>query len=428
MALRETKRLTAVIGAQWGDEGKGKLVDALAGSFDLCCRYNGGSNAGHTVVVGNKKFAFHLVPCGITNENGICILGNGVVIHLPTLIKEIEILDQNNIKHQGRLLLSDRAHLVFDFHQQIDGLSEVSMGKDMIGTTKKGIGPTYASKMNRNGIRVGDLLDWEWFTKRFHLLTSQLSAQFGIKINVEEELVRYKKYAEIFSDSIVDGIEVVNTAIETGKRVLFEGANAILLDIDYGTYPYVTSSNPGANGIVGGLGIPPAILHEAEMIGIVKAYTTRVGEGPFPTELKDAIGQSIRDKGFEYGTTTKRPRRCGWLDVFLLHYTNRMNGFTSINLTKLDILTGLDEIKIAVAYHHRGQKLKSFPSSLRVLEEVEVEYITLPGWKEDLKTAQTFDQLPENAQKYVLKVESLCGIPIRWVGVGEDRSHLVERW
>jgi len=380
------------------------------------------------VVVGEKKFAFHLVPCGITNPNGVCILGHGCVIHLPTLLEEIALLDQNGIKHEGRLLLSDRAHLVFDFHMEIDGLSEKRMGDKMIGTTKKGIGPAYASKMNRNGIRVGDLLEWDWFTQRLTALASQLSSQFQISINVEEELARYKKYAEIFSKSIVDGIQFVNKYVNNGKRVLFEGANAILLDIDYGTYPYVTSSSPGSNGIVSGLGIRPAILHEAEMVGIVKAYTTRVGEGPFPTELKDVVGQQIRERGHEYGTTTKRPRRCGWLDVVLVHYTHTLNGYTSINLTKLDILTGLDEIKIAVAYTHNGKRLEMFPASLKVLSEVQVEYITVPGWKEDLSPVKAFDELPENARNYVLKVESLFGVPIRWIGVGVDRHNLIERF
>jgi len=249
---------------------------------------------------------------------------------------------------------------------EVDGISEQRIGDSKIGTTRKGIGPTYASKMNRNGIRVGDLLEWEWFTARFRLLTSQIAAQYGVAIDVEGELARYKKYAELLAPSIVDGIEVVNAALSEGKRVLFEGANAILLDIDYGTYPYVTSSSPGANGLVSGLGIRPAILHEAEMVGIVKAYTTRVGEGPFPTELKDDIGQRLRDRGYEYGTTTKRPRRCGWLDVVIVHYTHKLNGFTSVNLTKLDILSGLKEIKVAVAYHHKGTVLKSFPASLKV--------------------------------------------------------------
>jgi adenylosuccinate synthase len=342
-------------------------------------------------------------------------------------LDEIAILDNNDIQHEGRLLISDRAHLVFDFHMEIDGLSEKRMGDKLIGTTKKGIGPTYASKMNRNGVRAGDLLEWDWFTQRLTALASQLSSQYQITIDVEAELQRYKKYAEIFSKSIVDGIQVVNEFVNSGKRVLFEGANAVLLDIDYGTYPYVTSSSPGSNGIITGLGIRPALLHEAEVVGIVKAYTTRVGEGPFPTELYDEVGQGIRARGHEYGTTTKRPRRCGWLDVVLLHYTHTLNGYTSINLTKLDILTGLEEIKVAVAYHHNGKPLKMFPASLKVLSEVQVEYITLPGWKEDLGSVKTFDDLPENAKNYVLKAESLIGVPIRWIGVGVDRHNLIER-
>jgi adenylosuccinate synthase len=249
---------------------------------------------------------------------------------------------------------------------EIDGLSEKRMGKDMIGTTKKGIGPCYASKMNRNGLRVGDLLEWDWFTKRFTQLASQLSQQYQITIDVEAELQQYEKYAKLLQTMIVDGIQLVNEAIDSGKGVLFEGANAVLLDIDFGTYPYVTSSSPGCNGITSGLGIRPAVLHDAEIIGVVKAYTTRVGEGPFPTELHCELGQHLRAKGHEYGTTTKRPRRCGWLDIPLVHYTHTLNGYTAINMTKLDILNGLDEIKIAVEYLYKGKPLKLFPASLQV--------------------------------------------------------------
>mmetsp|Transcript_2622 Transcript_2622/g.3505 ORF Transcript_2622/g.3505 Transcript_2622/m.3505 type:complete len:429 (+) Transcript_2622:112-1398(+) len=427
MALLQTKPLTAVIGAVWGDEGKGKLVDALGEKFDVCARYNGGSNAGHTVVVGGKKYAFHLIPCGIMNEKGICILGNGVVVHLPTLIKEINLLDENGIKHEGRLLISDRAHLVFDFLMEVDGLREKRLGDEKIGTTKKGIGPTYASKMNRTGVRVGDLLNWSWFESHFRTLVQSMKSQFGVEVDVEAELAKYKGFAERFSPSIVDGIHLVNQAITEGKRVLFEGANAVLLDIDYGTYPFVTSSSPGANGIASGLGIRPALMAQADVIGIVKAYTTRVGEGPFPTELEDEVGDFLRKVGHEFGTTTERPRRCGWLDLEIVRYTHLLNGFTSLNLTKLDVLSGLKEVKVCVGYIHQGKKLPLFPASLPILGEVECEYKTFEGWDEKIEDITSFDKLPQNCQKYVLFIEENLGLPVRWLGTGPDRSHLIER-
>uniref|UniRef100_A0A7S4PHG7 Adenylosuccinate synthetase n=1 Tax=Paramoeba aestuarina TaxID=180227 RepID=A0A7S4PHG7_9EUKA len=425
--ISQTKPLTAVVGAQWGDEGKGKLVDILSSQFDVCCRYNGGSNAGHTVVVNGKKYAFHLMPCGIIMPNTDCILGNGTVIHLPSFAKEIALLDEDKIDYKGRLFMSDRAHLVFDFHMAVDGVREEGLGSKKIGTTRKGIGPAYACKMNRNGCRVGDLLDWEFFESRFRTLAGDMIAQFKIEIDIEGQLALYKEYADRFKEMIVDGIFFVNNAIAQKKRVLFEGANAVLLDIDYGTYPFVTSSSPGSNGIVSGLGIRPALMAECEIVGIVKAYTTRVGEGPFPTELEGTeIGTYLRDKGHEYGTTTERPRRCGWLDLELVKYTNLTNGFTSINLTKLDILSGLKELKICVGYKHNDKKVDLLPASLKKLGECEPEYITMPGWDEDISKVTKYDQLPENAKKYIAKIEEETGLPIRWVGVGPAREALLE--
>jgi adenylosuccinate synthase len=426
--ISQTKALTAVVGAQWGDEGKGKLVDILGAQFDVCCRYNGGSNAGHTVVVGGKKFAFHLMPCGIINPGTKCILGNGTVVHIPTLMKELDVLKANEIDYKDRLFLSDRAHLVFDFHMEVDGLREKGLGDKKIGTTRKGIGPAYAAKMNRTGVRVGDLLEWEYFEGRFRSLAATITSQFGVEVNIEEELARYKKYSEDFKDSIVDGIFFVNDAINQKKRVLFEGANAVLLDIDYGTYPYVTSSSPGTNGIVSGLGIRPALMAEAEVVGIVKAYTTRVGEGPFPTELDEngEIGSFLRKTGHEYGTTTERPRRCGWLDLELIRYTHMTNGFTSVNLTKLDVLSGLKEIKVCVGYEYQGKKVPLLPASLAQFGGVEPQYITLDGWDEDISNVRKFEDLPANAQNYVKTIEKLMEIPIRWIGVGADRDALVE--
>lgn len=425
--MLKTKTLTAVVGAQWGDEGKGKLVDAMSQQFDVCCRYNGGSNAGHSVYVGGKFFAFHLVPCGITNPNTKCLLGNGCVIHIGKFLDELEMCDQNGIDVVSRLFISDRAHIVLDMHLEIDGLNEKFMGSDKLGTTKQGIGPCYASKMNRNGLRMCDLQNFDEFKAKFIRLASNMTSQFGIQVDIDSELARYKKYAQRLSGMIIDGVQFINDAIDQGQSILFEGANATLLDIDFGTYPFVTSSSTGVNGLVSGLGVRPAILARAEVVGIVKAYTTRVGEGPFPTELTNEIGSLLQSKGGEFGVTTKRPRRCGWLDLVLLKYTNIINGFTCLNLTKLDILSGLDELKIAVGYMHNGVELKSFPASLKVLSEVEVVFVTLPGWHESLDSIKTFEQLPNNAKQYVLTIEKYLGIQIRWIGVGKDRDDLIER-
>lgn len=417
-----------VLGAQWGDEGKGKLVDLLSQDYDVCARVAGGSNAGHTIVVEGVKYKFHLLPSGVLNPNATCVIGNGVVVHLPSFLNELDRLAESGVEYQGRVLLSDRAHLVLDIHQQVDGLSETRLGRHKIGTTKKGIGPAYSSKINRNGLRVGDLQDWPYFERRFKQLAEQLEQSYNVEINVEEQLAFYKKVADRVKDMTIDTIDFTNQAYADGKRILVEGANATMLDIDFGTYPYVTSSNPSVGSVLTGLGVSPRKLRG--IYGTVKAYCTRVGEGPFPTELpleENSPGLHLSQVGAEYGTTTGRCRRCGWLDIPQMKYSSMLNGFTSLNLTKVDVFTGLDEIKIGKAYKYNDEYLTSMPANLSVLDNVQVEYETMPGWSEDISNCKTFEELPPNCQAYVLRVQELIGVPIRWIGVGPNRADVIDR-
>jgi adenylosuccinate synthase len=421
--------IDVVLGAQWGDEGKGKLVDLLSQEYDVCARVAGGSNAGHTIVVQGKKYKFHLLPSGVLNPKAVCIIGNGVVVHIPSFLNELDSLSDSGVDYDGRVFLSDRAHLVFDFHQEVDGRQEARLGRHKIGTTKKGIGPAYASKISRDGLRVGDLKHWDYFERRFRdLAESHLRQYHGLEIDVEAQLAFYKSVAERVSGMTIDTIDYTNRQFNEGKKILVEGANATMLDIDFGTYPYVTSSNPSVGSVLTGLGVSPNKLRG--IYGTVKAYCTRVGEGPFPTELElveGCPGLHLATVGAEYGTTTGRARRCGWLDIPQMKYSAQINGFSSINLTKVDVLTGLPEIKVAKAYKHDGKYLPSMPASLEVLSNVEVEYEVLPGWDEDISSCTTFEELPQNCQKYILRVQELLGIPIRWIGVGPNRHDVIDR-
>jgi len=427
----EQEQVVAVMGGQWGDEGKGKLVDLLGHNYDIIARCAGGSNAGHTVVVEGKKYAFHLMPSGILNENCTCLIGNGVVLHIPTLFRELKNLDDQGIKHEGRIKLSDRAHLVFDFHQEVDGRLEeeakqVETGDKSIGTTKKGIGPAYSSKMSRIGIRVGDLRFPETLEGKIANIINYYKRIFpDLKVDAKAETDKYVEFGKQIQHMIVDSVDYVNKAYDEGKKIMIEGANATMLDIDFGTWPYVTSSNASIGGAVTGLGIAPNKIDG--VIGIVKAYTTRVGAGPFPTEVIEGVGNDLRAKGREYGTTTGRPRRCGWLDVVALKYTHKINNFTTINLTKLDVLSELPELEIGVAYKYKGEILDSYPSNLEILQEVEVVYEKMPGWLCDISNARYFDELPPNCLKYVERIEALSGCNIGWVGVGPGREAMAVR-
>jgi len=364
------------------------------------------------------------MPSGILNPNSKCLIGNGCVVHLPKLFEELKQLDEKGINYSGRFFISDRAHIVFGFHQKIDGLSEGELGGAKLGTTGRGIGPSYCEKANRSNIRIGDLKNMSNFKARLNKIVSSAQRRFIFEYDIDAEVKLYEEFSKKLEPYIVDGVEWINEQYKKGQKILLEGANATMLDIDFGTYPYVTSSNPTVGGCITGTGLSHNKL--GDVIGVVKAYTTRVGEGPFPTELLDEYGTKLREVGAEYGTTTGRPRRCGWLDAVVIQYSNTINGYTALNLTKLDILSGMDEIKVGVEYHVEGRKLSSFPASLEVLSKVKVEYQTFPGWKEDISKCEKFSELPPNCQKYVLGLESLFGVPIKWIGVGPGRHSLVE--
>uniref|UniRef100_A0A8C1WFS6 Adenylosuccinate synthetase n=1 Tax=Cyprinus carpio TaxID=7962 RepID=A0A8C1WFS6_CYPCA len=439
-------KVTVVLGAQWGDEGKGKVVDLLAQDADMVCRCQGGNNAGHTVVVDSVEYDFHLLPSGIINPKVTAFIGNGVVIHLPGLFEEAE----KNMR-KGKGCISEHSHesnsevqrdelshcnvytllpLVFDFHQAVDGVQEQERqqqaGKNL-GTTKKGIGPVYSAKAARSGLRICDLLaDFQEFSERFKHLASQYKSMYpSLEIDMDGELEKLKTYVDRLKPMVRDGVFFMYKALHgSSKKILVEGANAALLDIDFGTYPFVTSSNCTVGGVCTGLGMPPQNV--GEVYGVVKAYTTRVGIGAFPTEQNNEIGELLQTRGKEVGVTTGRKRRCGWLDLVLIKYAHMINGFTALALTKLDILDVLPEIKVGVAYKVDGEIIQHFPANQEVLHKVEVQYETLPGWKTDTSAVRTFEELPENAQKYIFYIEDHLGVPVKWIGVGKSRESMIQ--
>ncbi|SNX85140.1 probable ADE12 - adenylosuccinate synthetase [Melanopsichium pennsylvanicum] len=423
-------KATVLLGSQWGDEGKGKLADVLSGQMDVCARCAGGNNAGHTIVADvngvKTKFDFHLLPSGLVNPRCAGFIGSGVVIHIPSFFAELDTIEKKGLNCDGRLFVSDRAHLVFDFHQVVDGLKEVELGGSSIGTTKKGIGPAYSSKASRSGLRVHHLYDPELFASKFRKLVEGRFKRYGhFEYDTEGEIARYRAFAERLRPHIVDGVTFIHTALAQNRKVLVEGANALFLDIDFGTYPFVTSSSTSIGGVLTGLGIPPTAI--GNVLGVMKAYTTRVGMGPFPTELHEEIGHHLQEVGAEYGTTTGRRRRCGWLDLVMMRYSCLINGYTSLNLTKLDVLDQLKELKIAVGYVVDGKELPSFPADLEVLAKVEVQYKTLPGWQQDISKATTYEELPENCRHYIEFIEQFLGVKIEWIGVGPARESMIHR-
>lgn len=429
-AKKPVSKVTAILGAQWGDEGKGKLIDILSEKYDFIVRATGGANAGHTIYIRNgkavNKFVFHLVPSGMLNKKPICVIGNGVALHLPTLMEELDLLKKNGIKTEGRLLISNRAHLLFDFHKIVDGLQEDSKGSKKIGTTKRGIGPCYTDKVRRSGIRIHELLDWKSFEEKYMDQLKSLQKMYGnFKVDTKAELALHKKILGQIKPYIIDSATYLNDKLDKGKKVLIEGANGTMLDIDHGTYPFVTSSNASVGGVIAGTGIGATKL--TSVIGIMKAYTTRVGEGPFPSELTDALGEQIRQTGGEFGATTGRPRRCGWFDAVIGRYSVMINGFTEINLTKLDVLSGLKKLKIAVGYSLNGKKITDFPASIEDLAKVKVQYIEVPGWEGKLSDFKKFEKLPKNAQKYVLTIEKLIGCRVGSIGTGAIRTDMIFR-
>ncbi|KAL7273980.1 Adenylosuccinate synthase [Rhizina undulata] len=418
---------TVVLGSQFGDEGKGKLVDILCDQVDVCARSAGGNNAGHTIVVNGITYDFHILPSGLVNPKCLNLIGSGVVVHIPSFFTELENVQKKGLDTTDRIFISDRAHLVFDLHQLVDGLEEVELGTRLIGTTRKGIGPTYSTKAARSGIRVYDLFNWEEFEKKLRNLAHGYKRRFGDLLNydVEQELEKYKVYYETLRPFVVDAVLFMKQAFDTNKRVLVEGANALMLDIDYGTYPFVTSSNTGIGGVITGLAISPFKIKN--IIGVVKAYTTRVGGGPFPTEQLNDIGDHLQSVGKEFGVTTGRRRRCGWLDLVIVKYSTAVNHYTSLNLTKLDILDGLPEIKVAVAYKLDGVELPSFPADLNVLEKVEPVYKTFPGWSTPTTKLTSYEQLPVEAKNYIDFVEKFVGVKIGNIGVGPGREHMLTK-
>lgn len=435
MPARKTKlgQVTAILGSQWGDEGKGKLVDILSEKFDIVARATGGANAGHTIYLNDpenpgkkKKFVFHLIPSGILNQNCVCVIGNGVALHLETMLKELELLKENKVNTLNRILISDRAHLLFEYHKEIDGIEEEMKGAKKVGTTKRGIGPCYTDKVRRNGIRVHDLFNFEVLEEKYRSNLKIFRKMYGkIDYDVEKELENLKEIAKKIKPMVIDTAYFLDKALKSGQKILLEGANGTLLDIDHGTYPFVTSSNATIGGVLSGTGIGATKLTDA--IGIMKAYTTRVGGGPFPTELKDKLGDEIRESGGEYGATTGRPRRCGWFDAVVGKYAVIVNGLTEINLTKLDVLTGLDNLKIAISYKYKGEYIKGFPADTDLIDDFKVEYIELPGWKKDISKVKKFEDLPKAAQKYVQTIEKLIECPISSIGVGVERNDMIFR-
>ncbi|MDP2168228.1 MAG: adenylosuccinate synthase [Thermodesulfovibrionales bacterium] len=414
-----------IVGAQWGDEGKGKLVDVLTEDAHVVARYQGGHNAGHTVVIGGRKFILHLIPSGVLHSGKLCIIGNGTVVDPFCLINEIDGLKESGVEAGSKnLLLSRNAHLIMPYHMTVEQAGEDLKGSKKIGTTGRGIGPAYVDKMSRLGIRVGDLLYPQVFREKIEKNLQFYSHIPGIdKSSAEDIYGKYMECAERLSGHISDTDIVINNAIDQGKNVLFEGAQGTLLDIDHGSYPYVTSSSSTAGGVCTGLGVGPTKINR--VLGVAKAYTTRVGSGPFPTEIKEPLGEAIRERGGEYGATTGRPRRCGWLDVVALRHAVRVNGLTGLAITKLDILDGIETLKICTSYRCSGKTLKDFPKEINLLEAAEPVYETIEGWQESTLGIREFGMLPDAAQNYIRTIEKLLGVKVHMISTGQDREELI---
>ncbi|GLY08816.1 adenylosuccinate synthase [Bacillus badius] len=413
-----------VVGTQWGDEGKGKITDFLSENAEVVARYQGGNNAGHTIKFNNVTYKLHLIPSGIFYSDKICVIGNGMVVDPKALIQELKYLHEHNVSTDN-LRISNRAHVILPYHLKIDEVEEERKGANKIGTTKKGIGPAYMDKAARIGIRMADLLDRKAFEEKLtrnleekNRLLERFYETEGFKI--EDILDEYYEYGQQIKHYVCDTSVVLNDALDEGRRVLFEGAQGVMLDIDQGTYPFVTSSNPVAGGVTIGSGVGPTKINH--VVGVSKAYTTRVGDGPFPTELTNEIGDQIREVGREYGTTTGRPRRVGWFDSVVVRHARRVSGLTDLSLNSIDVLTGIETLKICTAYRYKGEIIEEFPANLNILAECEPVYEELPGWTEDITGCKTLSELPENARHYLERVSQLTGIPLSIFSVGPDRS------
>ncbi|NNE48288.1 MAG: adenylosuccinate synthase [Rhodothermales bacterium] len=422
--------ITVVIGSQWGDEGKGKIVDLLSHEIDIVARYQGGANAGHTIMWGDKTFVLHLVPSGIFHEGVSCVVGNGVVIDPGALIDEIRMIRELGYEVDGRLFISHNAHLIMPYHKKVEEASERARDAGAIGTTGRGIGPAYMDKFARTGIRVVDLLDRDVLRKKLTIAIEEKNAILkGIygaaELDVDAIIEECVEFDQLIDPYVTDTSHYLGQALKDGKRILAEGAQGSLLDVDFGTYPFVTSSHPTVGGCCTGLGVPPTEIER--VIGIVKAYSTRVGNGPFPTELEDASGDVLRKVGREFGATTGRPRRCGWLDLVALRYTSMINGFTDLAITKLDVLTGMSEIMVCTAYEIEGKETQRFPSEVQTLEKVRPIYKSFPGWDEDITAARSYEDLPAQAQTYLEFISSFLDVPIRTISTGPKRAQTIVR-
>jgi adenylosuccinate synthase len=420
-----------VVGLQWGDEGKGKVVDILAAGSDIVVRFNGGANAGHTVVIGDERFALHLMPSGAIRDEICCVIGNGVAVDPAVLIEEIDGLTERNISVEGRLFISENAHVVLDYHKQEDRLREEALGKAKLGTTIRGIGPCYADKVGRSyAIRMTDFRDVDALKEKLERIVNYKNKIFDAlysaePINANEIFKKCKEYGERLRPFVSNTTRFLHESIAAGKNILFEGAQGALLDLDHGTFPFVTSSNASALGMAAGCGVPAQMVDN--FIGVVKAYTTRVGAGPFPTEQDNKIGQRIRDRGNEYGTTTGRPRRCGWFDAVAVAYSARIGGINEIAMMHLDTLAGLKELKVCRAYKIDGTETTFFPSDAPQLARAECIYETATGWDEDLSEVKSFDGLPQGVRDYVALVEEIIKVSVPIIGVGPKRSQTIFR-
>jgi len=420
-----------VTGLQWGDEGKGKVVDILAERHDIVVRYSGGANAGHTVVVDDVSFALHLLPSGVVRPGIECVIANGVVVDPEVLLEEIQMLEQRKISVTGRVHISENAHVVLDYHKAEDKLREESLGKAKLGTTIRGIGPCYADKVGRSyAVRMADFRNLQTLREKLKRIIDYKNKVFGAlygaqPIDAEQIFAKCEKYSEKLGDFLSNTTQYLHESIGRGKRVLFEGAQGSLLDLDHGTFPFVTSSNSSSLGMPAGCGVPARLVDR--FLGVAKAYTTRVGAGPFPAELENEVGQYIRDRGHEYGTTTGRPRRCGWFDAVVVSYSVTIGGIDELALMHLDTLSGLKELNVCRAYKINGRELEFFPSQEDELWEAECVYETLPGWDEEITDVKEFGALPDNARKYVLLLEELIGRPIGMIGVGPRRDQTIFR-
>ena len=423
---------SVLVGTQWGDEGKGKITDLISGDFDVVCRYGGGANAGHTVVANGHKLALHQIPSGIVHEDALSVIGNGCIVDPTVILEEIDTLNAQGLSCEG-LRISGNAHIVMPYHRDLDGAHEKSLGKNLIGTTKRGIGPCYMDKMNRTGLRMQDMLDEDTFREKLAVALAYqnpiLEKVYGLPTYTVEQICEdFLPYAERLRPYIIESSKLLNEELAAGKNILFEGAQATMLDIDHGTYPFVTSSNCTAGGAVTGSGVGPCNIER--VLGVAKAYLTRVGSGPFPTELdfNEGVGKFLLETGHEYGVTTGRKRRCGWYDAVVVKYAAQINGLTDLAITKLDVLTGLDTIKVCTAYECDGVEYDTVPEHRAVFDHAKPKYIEVPGWQEDITGCKSFDELPQAAQDYIKLIEDLSGVKVSIVAVGPDREQTINRF